>query len=61
MPSTQPTGQLSHTPVTPSMAENTKASTTRSTRSVMVEAMKSFIREAPRSTPSLMSFMAMTT
>ena len=58
----QPKGQDSQMPSLDCMAmEKTKASATRSTRSVMVEKVKANTAPAPRSTPSAWSFNSATT
>ena len=55
----QPTGHAHQMPVAPMAAERTKASATRSVRSVKVETMNCFIIDEPRSTPSATSLMEM--
>ena len=54
----QLTGQLHHTPVSPSGTESAKDSATRMARSTKVSVMNSPMRPAPRSTPSQASLSA---
>ena len=52
----QPTGQALHIPIVPINPDRITASTTRKIRSVKVDAINSFIRLAPRKTPSVTSY-----